>query len=158
VVDTIPNTIVAPADSGAGYLYGPEQTVVVNPDCDSLRVAQEMLRRAMRDVVGQAETYRLEIDGELEGRGRTINELRQQVDRFRAKLAAQVNEPPKPVQVPKEIIAKVEALSKENAELKENQETHTFFWFLGAGLSVFAAGVLFAFLAPFLGRLRGLVG
>lgn len=138
----IPDTIVAPADSGYGTAYGPVQGVAFNPDCDSLRVAQELLRRALADVAGDAQTYAVRLDGELTEAGRQIDSLRGRVDYYRARVRVNVSEPPKPVAIPPEILATVDALTKENAELRQNQEIHDIWWKIGLSASMFAAGAL----------------
>ncbi|NWG72752.1 MAG: hypothetical protein HXY23_14265 [Parvularculaceae bacterium] len=47
-------------------------------------------------------------------------------------------------------------LLDELARLRENQERHSFFWFVGAFLSVFLAGCLAGFIGPKLLAFRGL--
>lgn len=143
---TTPTTV--PADSGSGYLYGPEVPVVYNPYCDSLRVAQELLRRALSDVQGNADTYRISIQAVLEGtrielseKTRQVGELRKQVEYFRAKLGATVNEPAKPV--PEAVQKELDRRAKRIAELEQTQERHTWRDWFSAG--AVGAGILVAF-------------
>jgi hypothetical protein len=157
-VDT-PTTFTVPADSGYGYMYGPEVPIVVNPDCDSAKVAAMILERALNDIYGQIDGYIVDIDLTLQNMGKKdelIGGLRRQVETLRGKIEVLVREKEKQAPVPKEWRDKYEALAKDNAHLRENQESHSFFWFVGAFLSVFLAGCLAGFIGPKLLAFRGL--
>lgn len=49
-------------------------------------------------------------------------------------------------------------LMDELARLRENQEKHSWWYFVQFAAAFTLAGILLAFLAPFLGKLRGLIG
>ena len=146
-----PTTFTTPADSAYGDWYGPELPIVFNPDCDSAKVAAEILSRTLADIQAQLDGYYVDVDVTLkEGKRKDalIDGLRKQVSTLRAQVGVLVNEPAKEQPIPQKFLDERKALIQERDQLRENQERHGFFWFLGAGLSVFLAGALAGFILP----------
>lgn len=142
VVDT-PTTFTVPADSGYGYFYGPEVPIVLNPDCDSAKVAGLILERTLNELYGQIDGYIVDIDLTLDKMGQKdalIGGLKRQIETLRGRVEVMIREKEKQAPVPKEWKDKYEAMAKESAQLRANQERHTWRDWLAAG--AVGAGVL----------------
>jgi hypothetical protein len=156
-----PTTFTAPADSGYGGWYGPEVPVGVNPDCDSAKVAAEILNRALNDLYGQIDGYIVDMDITLENvakKDEVIGGLKQQVEKLRARVEILIKEPPKETPIPQKFLDERKSMLSEIERLKSNQETHGTFWFIGYTLCVVIGTVIVGVVGSILLKFRGLLG
>ena len=163
------STVTAPPDSGYGTIYSPYRPVGYNPYCDSLRIAQELLRRAYAEMEGQAESYKLTLETVLEGKeieagevSRVIGELNERIQYYRARVHVSVNEPPKPVPVPQDYLDRIASIiaqrNKAEAKVAELEaEAWTLWDKLAYAAAFILAGLFLAFFAPFLSKIRAFI-